>query len=311
MPEIDAVLPLLPRDFQRFTLLARSLERFMTDLGQLWVVVPDRFHAQLTPLLEPYRRRLPLTVIKEQQWVPEMPQLRHLPGWYKQQLVKLAAAEFLSSDFFLTLDADVVCTRPVSYQQLVIDGRAPCHAIAGCDHPQWYEGSEAVLGLTAKRNNILHNVTPCVLARQGVLELIEHLNRVARERPYARGFRGIQQRIFFTLHRLGRHRARPPWRGWLGASRPWAEYATYFTFLEATGRYEQFHFDSERNACRGERSVWQKQFQIEPRESPPLFRSEGPPYFVVIQSNSGIDARRTWRVLEPWLGAAPEGIGLP
>ncbi len=311
MAEIDAVLPLLPRDFERFTILARSLERFMTDLGRLYVVVPDRFHAQLEPLLSPYRRRLPLFVVKEQLWVPEMPQLRHLPGWYKQQLVKLAAAEFVSSDFFLTLDADVVCTRPVAHRQLIIDGRAPCHVIAGCDHPDWYRGYEAVLALSANRRNVLHNVTPCVWARQGVLELIEHLNQVALERPYAGGIRGAQQRIFFSLHRLGRHRARPPWRGWLAASRPWAEYATYFTFLEATGRYQRFHFDSERCVYDIARSVWSKQFQIETMDAEPLFDSEGPPYFVVIQSNSGIDAKRTWRVLEPWLGAAPEHAGSP
>ena len=304
MKQIDAVLPLLPRDLQRFAILARSLERFMADLGRLFVVVPDRDHLQIEAELAPFRRVLPIQVIREQQWVPEMPQLRHLPGWYKQQLVKLAGAEFVGSEFFLTLDADVVCTRQVSYEQLVVGGRAPCHVIPKCDHPDWYVGAEAVLGLTAKRKNILHNVTPCVWARAGVLELIDHLNLVALQRPYARGLRGLQQRLFFTQHRFGRHRARPPWRGWLGASRPWAEYATYFTFLEATGRYDRYHFDSDVCVYDIERSVWEKAFQIETIDPEPLFRNGGPPYFVVIQSNSGIDPSRTWRVLEPWLGAA-------
>ena len=266
MPRIDAVLPLLPRDLQRFSILARSLERFMADLGTLFIVVPDRAHDELVSALAPFARSLPIRVIKEQQWVPEMAQLRHLPGWYKQQLVKLAGAEFVASEFFLTLDADVVCTRAVGYEQLVPGGRAPCHVIQGCDHPGWYAGAEAVLSLKAKRQNILHNVTPCVWARAGVLELIEHLNRVALERPYASGLRGLQQRLFFTQHRLGPHRARPPWRGWLGASRPWAEYATYFTFLEATGRYDRYHFDSEHCVYDIERSVWQKAVQIEDLE---------------------------------------------
>ena len=303
MPEFDAVLPLLPRDLERFAILARSLQRFMRDLGNLYVVVPDRFADSLSTALEPYERTLPIRIVREQSWVPELPQLRHLPGWYKQQLIKLAAAEFVSSDFFLTLDADVVCTRPVGYDSLVIGGRAPCHVTPASEHPTWYAGAEAVLDLRAKRQGVTHNVTPCMWAKEGLLELIDYLNQVAERRPYASGFRGLQQRLFFTQHRLGRHRAQPPWRGWLGASRPWAEYATYFTFLEATGRYDRYHFDSDRCIYDVERSVWQKDFEIERLDPAPFFHGEGAPFFVVIQSNSGIDASRTWRVFEPWLNA--------
>ena len=34
-------------------------------------------------------------------------------GWLTQQIVKLAMAERVESDFYLTLDADVICTRTV------------------------------------------------------------------------------------------------------------------------------------------------------------------------------------------------------
>jgi hypothetical protein len=280
----------------------------MTDLGTLFVVVPDAAHAPMEPKVASLASKFTVQVVKEQTWVPEMESFHHLPGWYKQQLVKLAAAEVVTTDFFLTLDADVVCTRPVSYDALLPGGRARCFIIAHDEHPDWYRGAEAVLDLRAKRRNVLHNVTPCVWAKAGVLELIEHLNQVARRRPYASAIRGLQQRLFLTTHRLGRHRNQPPWRGWLAASRPWAEYATYFTFLEATGRFDTYHFESDQCIYDIERSLWYKESRIEDLDVESLFRGEGPPYFVVIQSNAGNDAARTWQKLGEYLGQAePQG----
>ena len=299
MQAIDAVIPLLPKDLERFTILARSLGRFMPDLGTLYVVVPDADVLRVTELTK--TERLPTRVLGEQTLVPEMRSFFYLPGWYKQQLVKLAAAEMVTTPFYLTLDADVICTRRVTLEDLLPGGRARCFVIHRDDHPDWYNGAEAVLDLKARRRGILHNVTPCVWSRQGVLELLEHLNQVARRHPFAAGIRGLQQRAFFPLNRIGTYRAEPPWRGWLAASRPWAEYATYFTFLEATGRFDDYHFDSNDCIYDVERSIWYKTSRIDDIDAESLFHGKGPPYFVVVQSNTGIDAQHTWAKLQPYI----------
>lgn len=292
MQMIDAVIPLLPKDFERFTILIRSLDRFMTGLRTIYVVLPDRdvAHARLLPRA----RRFRMQIIGESSLVPEMSSFFYLPGWYKQQLVKLAAAEIVQSPFYLTFDADVICTRAVAVQDLLPGGRARCFVINKDEHPDWYAGAEAVLELPAKRRHVLHNVTPCVWSREGVLELISHLNEVARRRAYATGIRGLNQRFFFTLHRHGAHRKQPPWRGWLASSRPWAEYAMYFTYLEATGRFERYHVESNQCIYDVERSIWYKSTRIEDVDLDSLFVGSGPPYFIVVQSNTGTEAQRTW-----------------
>jgi hypothetical protein len=301
MSELEAVLPLVPKDLERFSLLARSLEKHFVGLGRLFVVVPDRHHATLA---EPVRRAagaLRVEVIPESAWVPEMSSFRHLPGWYKHQLVKLAAAEAVTSAYYLTLDADVVCTRRTTVEELLPGGRSACFVIPKDEHPDWYEGAEAVLGVQARRRGVLHNVTPVVWSKAGVLEIIAHLDDMARRRSYAPGLRGWRQRIFFNLHLAGRHRKRAPWRAWLAASSPWAEYAMYFTFLEATGRFERYHFQSDYCIYDVERSVWWRS-AFDTWDASALFEGHGPPYFAVIQSNMGVPAARVWQKLAPWLG---------
>ncbi len=227
MQTIDAVIPLLQKDRERFTILLRSLEAFMTGLGTLYVITPDDQLACAPSLAG--SRKFAIQVVGERLLVPEMESFFYLPGWYKQQLVKLAASQLVSTPFYLTLDADVICTRRVSPSDLVPNGRARCFVIERDEHPDWYAGAEAVLNMKAVRRHVLHNVTPCVWSRDGVLEVIERLNAVGNTPRYARGMRGVRQRVLFTLHRLGPYRAAPPWRGWLAASSPLAEYATDFT----------------------------------------------------------------------------------
>jgi hypothetical protein len=51
-----------------------------------------------------------------------------ISGWFVQQLVKLSIARIVSSPFYLTLDADVMCVRHTEYTDLVWRSPiAPCH----------------------------------------------------------------------------------------------------------------------------------------------------------------------------------------
>jgi hypothetical protein len=308
MPEMDAILPLIARDLQRFTLLARSLERFFPTLGRLLVVVPDRAHEAVSKHVQSVLRTIPVEVIPESHWVPDMATFRHLPGWYKHQLVKLAAAEFVTTPYYLTLDADVICTRPTTVEALLPGGKAACFVIREDLHPRWYEGAEAVLGMRAARRGVLHNVTPVVWSKAGVLELLDHIDAVAERRAYAGGTRGLQQRLLFALRRGESKRPNRAWRAWLAASRPWSEYALYFTWLEARGRFEHYHFDSDYCIYDIDRSVWWKA-DFDGWDAAPLFEGSGPPYFAVIQSNTQVSPAVVWRKISRWLGE-PESAEL-
>lgn len=296
MPQLDAVLPLVPRDCERFGLLARSLERYMTDLGTLWVVAPRDAVRDIQNLFR--RSKLPLQVIDESAWAPGLEQLP-LRGWYKQQLVKLTASSFVRSPFYLTLDADVICTRRCGYAELVPDGKARCYVMQQSDHRDWYDGAQAALGLSAPRRDILHNVTPVVWSTEGVEKTVSHLNQRAVRREWATGQRGLRQRVHSWL----RSNAAAPWMNYLTAATPWAEYALYFTYLEATGQFERYHTESDVCIYDVQRSLWKSTKTLDGWDPAPLFEGDGPPYFAVIQSNAELPVNDLWQRLEPWLGA--------
>lgn len=296
MPQLDAVLPLLPRDCERFELLARSLECYMADLGTLWVVVP---HASVRDVQTQFRGvKLPLQVIDESAWAPGLDDLP-LRGWYKQQLVKLTASSFVRSPFYLTLDADVICTRACGYADLILDGKARCHVMQQSDHRDWYEGAEAALGLAANRRDVLHNVTPVVWSTEGVQKTVRHLNQRAVRREWAKGQRGLRQRV----HSWVRSNAAAPWMNYLAAATPWAEYALYFTYLEATDQFDRYHVESEACIYDVQRSLWKNTKTLEGWDPSPLFEGAGPPYFAVIQSNAELPVDELWQRLTPWFGA--------
>jgi hypothetical protein len=256
---IDAVLPVTRADAPRARLLARSLERFLEPLATCHVVAPDVD-------VEAVRAALPgdrYDVVPESDVVPEIGWFRataalrarlHLVGppvhgWFVQQLVKLAIAERVATPFYLTLDADVVCVRPTSYDDLVRDGRALVQ-LSPPNHPEWNDDAERVLALP--RSGRQYGVTPAVLARAGVLELVRHLER----------------RVDPRLRRLGRHLPRgrgrdvaASWRSFLVRNLPWTEYALYMTFLEATGRFDRHHLLAGEDALYAN-AVWmESQFE--------------------------------------------------
>lgn len=301
MLHIDAVLPLIPRDCERFGLLARSLERYMSDLGTLWIVVPSDAVRDIQRQVA--HVKLPLRVIAETTWAPGMERLP-LRGWYKQQLVKLVASSFVSSPFYLTLDADVLCTRKVNYTDLVPNGKARCYVMQQADHQDWYDGAEAALGLTAARRNVLHNVTPVVWSTEGVQKTVSHLNQRALHRKWSKGQRGLRQRAHALFrNNTFRNNTAPPWMNYLAPATPWAEYALYFTYLEATGQFERYHVESDVCIYDIERSLWKNTKTLEGWDPRPLFEGAGPPYFAVIQSNAELPVAELWQHLTPWLGS--------
>ena len=70
------------------------------------------------------------------------------------QLVKLSIATMVETDFYLTLDADVVCVKPLRFDALIRDGRAVTNTTSEDWHSDWYGWCERVLGM--RRSGITH-----------------------------------------------------------------------------------------------------------------------------------------------------------
>jgi hypothetical protein len=287
-PALDAVLPVIEPDLARTRLLARSVERFFPELEVCWAVTPRESVAAVRAALpgRPYR------VLPEDEVVPELARPKEfdriaalvgprggiVPGWYRQQLVKLAAADIVGSDFYLTLDADVICTRPTTAADLVRRGRGICDGRRLGRHPDWHEWVERVLGIESRQTE--HGVTPAVLSRDCVHALARHLE----ERSEAAG--------------------RPDtWRGYLMRSTPWTEYALYTTYLEHAGLYDRYHLRVGSGAMYGN-CVWSSE-QYAGWDPAASFDPDARFRFSVVQSTAGVPAEELAVRLQPFLSAAP------
>ncbi len=298
---LDAVLPLTLGDVARADLLLESLAQNFSGLRRIWVVCPDAQHAEIAARYA--KRQLPfeLCVESELKVVPEFALKLRQSGWFRQQMIKLAIFERIESDFYLTFDADVVCVRPVSVEHLVGSGLGACFLIKQNEYDYWYKRVERVLRVRAPRRGVMHSVTPALLHRGAVNELRCNLEEKIARSEYSHGLRGWKQRWYLSGSRMRAEYA--AWRVYLMAARPWTEYALYYTFLEANGSFERYHYYAPHSIYDIERSLWHATNNELPADwdPAPAFSGDGPPWFLVAQSNTGISAEIIRNKLEPLL----------
>lgn len=298
---IDAVLPLTARDLPRAEILLASLRRNLHGLGTLWVVTRHTEQAEIRGALERSGAPGTLQVLSETALVPELQHALGLKGWYRQQVVKLAIAQRVSTPCYLTLDADVICVRSVRPDDLAPGGRGLCHITQSDLHPDWYRHSRALLGLSGPGAGVTHNVTPTVLHREGVRDLMRRLAGLAADRQYRPGLRGLRQRVQAQVARELEPGADPA-LSYLIAGAPWTEYALYYSWLEASGRFADYHTVSSHCIYSTEHSVWRADAaRFDSWDPRPLFEGAGPPYFVVVQSITQLAPSRVWSKVAPFL----------
>jgi hypothetical protein len=133
-------------DLDRF--LALALPSFERDLSpdlvrEILVVVPSSNLRRVTSALVA-RGPVPVRVIDERRLGIDADEA---PGWVKQQILKLAAPQVVTTPWFITIDADVVATRPVDEQFLLPNGQAIWEQERAGVHMRWWaNGSAAGLG---------------------------------------------------------------------------------------------------------------------------------------------------------------------
>jgi Family of unknown function (DUF6492) len=289
---ISAVLPLKisgkklnqrTEDLARCDILLTSLTRFAAPglFQQIFVVVPAREEqAVRSGLLR--LPTLPLTVISEEVVLPLLRYYRTIGGWALQQVVKLAAAALVETEFFLTLDADVALCRPLAFDDLFVDGKALMQPAARALHPNWWRGSAHLLGLSLDLGAPGMAVTPALLSRSVCKELFSDLEQSHRC-PWAR----------VLLDRT---------------DAPWTEYTLYYLTAERHGLLEQFHVlpraGGRRLLC--PQSVWEPA-HIARWNAAEWFSEDQTGVFAVIQSNTGIPPRKVRSQLRPYLGETRPG----
>lgn len=308
--KLDAVLPLTLKDYARFEILHKSLKLFFKDLGKCWIVTPDHEFERIKSLISDEQ----CYVIPESSLVPEFKIFRSssrfslfksVPGWFKQQIIKIAIADRIETDFYLTLDADVICTKPIYFQDLVKDGRAVCHIHQTHDHHDWYGWAENVLKMTARNRDLLHNVTPAVLSKQGMLELQSHLTQVYQKSRFSlkpRNLRVIALKLFTTFlsKKSSLRRSLLSWKSYLSVYTPWTEYGLYYIFLEETNRFDTYHVEVPDCLYTNENSVWYEG-SFESWDVEKAFDARSNHSFVIVQGWLNLDVKEVWQKVDRYL----------
>jgi len=273
--KLDAVLPITLNDLERAKILLKTCSYFFEDLETLWVVVPDKAIDTTKAALK-YEK---VEVIGETDLVPEFRIHYFMEGWFKQQLIKLAIAEKIRNDFYVTFDSDVLCVQRIRYASLIHDGKAICQLEAPGTHEKWYGWAEKVLKV--RRSGRAHGVTPAVISRHAVVSLFEYLER-NNNFLFQLTARLLPEKSWLRNYLQGH-------RGILARSLPWTEYAIYYTFLEAMNLFDKYHFVKPPGECVYSNCVWWKDRNDfnnwEPHKS---FGEDVGFFFSIIQSNTGI-----------------------
>jgi len=239
-PELDVLT--------RLQLALQTYEHYFPhhEIEEFLIVTPDPQVETLKQLVALIGPSLNATVISEQILCSDADP--DLPGWYLQQLIKLAASEYFSGSHYLTIDSDIVCVRPFAIEDLITDGRARMNletvndylALYKDEYAQReveikalrYQASARLLGYrrNVQKHRYFYGETPVVLHRSSVQGMLAHL-----EQRYQKN-----------------------WQSVLCRERKWTEYGLYFQFLEATGQLNNHHEPSGCDTVLDlKRSIWQ------------------------------------------------------
>lgn len=215
-----------------------SLARNFRDIHtfQIILIVPTRQLAEVKAFIRRFKARLDITLFDESyllgmdsSLLPDAPS--GLTGWYLQQVLKLLASYLVATDFYVTLDSDVVLVRNCAIYDLIRNGRSFVNVETLKDYQNLYtdQFSEHEYSVKARRyasaerllqypptdsiSDSFFNETPVILHTKSVRDLLVRLDKV---------FGGN------TLCKLMR-------------TDGWTEYALYFSFMRHENRLDEYH----------------------------------------------------------------------
>lgn len=226
---LDAVMPLLAGDLPRAVLQARTLRHFFRrdDVLHLHVVCRAAELADIRDVLGAWSAPWLQYGFHEEESILAGSAGANTIGRFRQQAVKLAAAEWLGAPFWLTLDADVICTKPVGVADLLPGGRAllqyePVQYIDVFN--DWAFGARFATGSVAPPSNQGVAITPMIFAAP-IAQAFYAMVEFAHGKPWKEALLGgaLLDEIF---HRGGQG---------------WSENLLYFAAAARSGWLRQYH----------------------------------------------------------------------
>ncbi len=221
----QAILPLALRqlqrrgDLERAGLLIESLARHWRDTKpfQLLIVSPWR-DVQLLRSSLPRFANIDVAVRPESDFFPPVSGFYLLPGWYRQQIVKLHVPAKLGFDGYLTLDSDVACVGDFDAATFLDKGRAMSRWEPKRHH-DWWQNAAAAVGVPYDDKAHGLSVTPNILHGKLAAQTLEHFRLGPIDPMTSLGTR--------VLRKIG--------------TIQWTEYSLYTSVAELQGNLFDYH----------------------------------------------------------------------
>jgi hypothetical protein len=175
--------------------LLPSLQRtnYSSMISKFNVICPAADYFQIRPVLDKFPQ-FNFQMTCDEAFLSDMgfdeASFAQIPGWFKQQLLKLAAASRSDAKLALVLDADVIALRSCPVD-LFAEGKIPYQNMGAGRFRGWFEASAAALGIDfqsiteAQINNFM-GVTPEFLSTRTVRSLVNKLCVVASHAHWGR-----------------------------------------------------------------------------------------------------------------------------
>ncbi|CAM9290634.1 unnamed protein product [Scytosiphon promiscuus] len=204
-----------------------------------------------------------------------------------QMALKLLASSLMQTPFYLTLDADVLCTKnKLSEQDLLPQGKGNFVPEGRTVHPAWWSSSARALRVEENPTGGGFGVTPAVLSTAGARLTLDRLREVHG------GDGGFLSRVFDLW-------ADDPYSRW-------SEYTLYRTALDHFDTFDALHAVGTTKLL-GDESIWYSE-QFEAWNVTAAFNGSAAG-FVVVQSTARIGVAKILERLEQALER--EGVRTP
>jgi hypothetical protein len=274
----QAILPLALRnrrsgdELERTALLIESLARHWVDRKPLRLLIVAPPHdVQIIGSGLPLFRNIEVSIRGESEFFPRFSRFYAMPGWYRQQIVKLLVPARLAFGGYLTLDYDVFCVDDFDATTFVENGRALSRWEPKCQHDWWRHAAEYV-GVPYDATTHGLSVTPNILHSDIAHQALAHVGSGAFDCQTA-----LVLRILRKFGRIA-----------------WTEYSLYTSVAERLGILFDYHvhwdrcYHQDSQVFSEHSSIWQpSDFERRPQIARPNPRAK----FVVVQGKAGIPVR--------------------
>jgi len=268
----------------RAQLLINTLEHFCTPgtIDEFLIVTPPKDRDKVIAICKEAGSKFKIEVLTDDEVCPAIRHFTFMPGMWRQMVLKLAASQFIGSEFFLVLDADVICRRPLSPGDLLPGGRALMQLEPKTEHIAWWTAAGEALDVEVDLSSTGMSVTPAILSTQACRTLIKHFRQDRSEHGW--------------VHQLFKHSVRSAgsgsWKGLMttGKTFPcWTEYTLYYLWCEKQNILNDYHDLSraEHNPLHSSCSVWQES-DFSEQNIRAIFDSDDTAAFAVVQSSSAL-----------------------